>query len=137
MPADPLTKTPPVSRPLPEKLFFDYIKSNDFRVIHADGAFGGLTPQGLVFVTLYAERPPIPTRIGYTVAQDGQGHIKLGDELKEERVCRDGIVRDLEVGVMMSVAVAESLRDWLSVRIAQARETFETAPAAQEGEDTK
>ena len=42
---------------------FDFIKSEYFRVIHADGALGGPTPQGLVHMAFYSERPPIPRRM--------------------------------------------------------------------------
>ena len=34
--------------------------SSDFREIHVDGAYGGLTPRGLINLNFYAERAPIP-----------------------------------------------------------------------------
>jgi hypothetical protein len=128
--ADPTPPRPSPSLPLPDKLFFDYIKSPQFRVVHADGAFGGLTPTGYVFVTLYTQRPPIPTRIAHAVRRNEQGQIKLGEEITEERVCRDGVVRDVEVGVVMDLTVATALRDWLNIRIEQGHELMEAAAAA-------
>ena len=55
---------PDVSSP-PKKqtkiLKADYIKSNLFRVVVADGAFGGLTPRGNIHIDFWSERRAIPT----------------------------------------------------------------------------
>ena len=77
---------------------FDYIKSQNFRVIHMDGALGGLTPNGHIHMSLYSERPPIPRRMVYPLAE-GQ----LGEEIKDERVTRDAIVREVDIDVMMTI----------------------------------
>ena len=48
------SKSPPK---LPKELEFDFIgKSNFFRAIRADGAFGGLAPNGVLHMALYSER---------------------------------------------------------------------------------
>jgi hypothetical protein len=39
-----------------------YIKSKDFRVIYAEGAWGGPSPHGMIAFSLYNERPPIPIK---------------------------------------------------------------------------
>ena len=39
---------------------FHFIKSQTYATYHVDGAYGGLTPRGLVSVALYNERFPIP-----------------------------------------------------------------------------
>lgn len=97
---------------LPSSVTFNYIKSNYFRVIHADGAFGGFTPKGEMFFSLYSERPTIPD---VTVQPIENG--RLGAEIIEQRRGTEGILREVEVGVVMDVAVAKALVTWLEERI--------------------
>ena len=96
----------------PTEVAFDYIKSNFFRVIHADGAFGGLGPSGSIHMALYNERQAIPTQTVY--ALEGIG---LGPEIKGKRKGREGLVREVEVDVIMSAEQARALRTWLTDKI--------------------
>ncbi len=98
----------------PERINFHFVKSADYRVIHVDGAHGGITPHGFVQMTLYAERQPIPQRTTHEVSS-GQ----VGDELTDERLGRDGPVRECEVTAILSLPTATALRDWLEKRIEQ------------------
>ena len=97
------------------KVAFDYIKSQYFRVIHADGAIGSITPNGLIHFALYSERPAIPRRLVQPVSEDGQ----LGDPIESETESRDSIIREMDVDVMMTLEVAVLVRNWLSERIDQ------------------
>jgi hypothetical protein len=91
---------------------FHYVKSNYFRVIHGDGAFGGLTPRGELFLSIYSERAPLPDVTVQAIEND-----QLGPEIIEQRKVSDGIVREMEVGIVMDLAVAKSLIDWLTKRV--------------------
>ncbi len=97
---------------LPSSVIFNYIKSNYFRVVHADGAMGGFTPRGHLFVSLYSERAPLPD-VTVQAVENGQ----LGQEIVEQRKSTEGILRELEVGVVMDLNVAKSLATWLKERI--------------------
>src|SRR5262245_55399559 len=99
---------------LPKEVEFDFIKSNFFRVIRADGAFGGLAPNGVLHMALYSERHPIPTK---TVHKIDAG--KLGPELRERRQTRKAIVREVEIDVAMDIQQAIVLRNWLDEKITQ------------------
>ena len=57
--------------PTPGELRFDYIKGNHFRVVHADGVFGGVTHHGKVWATVWSERGAIPTQTVFTVTSRG------------------------------------------------------------------
>ena len=92
-----------------------YVKSSGFRVIHADGAIGGVTPKAFIHFALYNERASLPTRAEQRIGEDGklQPHeVKKGGQ---------GITRELEVDVLMNLSAAESLRDWLDERIGELR----------------
>ena len=102
----------PGEQTAPKRVKFDFIKSSCFRVIHVDGMFGGPTGQGNIAMTVFSERSPIPKQVVHPVTAQG-----LGEELKEERVSRDAIVREAEACVMLSLPVAESMREWLDRHI--------------------
>ena len=92
-----------------EKISFDYLKSQSFRVVHADGAIGGITPSGCIHFSLYSERPAIPQRQTFLLNEDGS----LGQPITEETIVRAAIVRELDVDVVMNIEVARSLSVWL------------------------
>ena len=95
------------------RVAFDYIKSQHFRVIRADGAIGGLTPTGGIHFALYTERHPIPRRLVHQVDEGG-----LGAALPNETVSRDAIVREMDVDVFLTIDVARSLYQWLGEKMA-------------------
>ena len=97
------------------KVKFHYIKGNFFRVVHMDGVFGGLSPSGDIFASVFSQRPPIPTLTVQSVKETGE----LGDELMSERAVRDGLVREIEIGLVMRPEVAEQLIKWLQERVDQ------------------
>ena len=105
-------KTTKSNTPKPH-INFHYIKANQFRVIHADGVHGGLHPRGNIQMSFFSERVPIPKRVSHEIDEDG----KLGKEIVSERETRDGIVREVEVGVVMGVSEARSLVKWLQQKI--------------------
>ena len=90
---------------------FDYIKSNFFRVIRADGAIGGPTPQGHLHLAFYSERAAMPRRVIHELKDDNTlGAVR-------ETQSRDSMIRELDVDVFLSFGVAESLHEWLGEQI--------------------
>lgn len=104
-------KGPGNSSTRPSEVEFHYIKSNFFRVIRADGAIGGITPQGNVHMALFSERAAIPQKIVFGVDAAG----RLGEELGREG--KNGIVREMEVDVVLDKSAAISLIKWLGEKI--------------------
>jgi len=94
---------------LPDAINFDYIKSGQFRVIHADGAFFALTTQGGLTISFFSERQPIPRRVTHKLNADGS----LGDEIVDQRVVRDAVIRDTEFAVTMTMETAKRVKDKL------------------------
>jgi hypothetical protein len=102
---------------LPAEVAFDYIKSNQFRVIAADGAFGGLSPNGReIRMALFNERRPIPRKTVHPVTADGT----LGAEDLNRRETRQAFVREIEVDVVLDLETAAILHTWLGDKIQQA-----------------
>ncbi|MBX3147258.1 MAG: hypothetical protein KF785_10860, partial [Gemmatimonadales bacterium] len=63
-------------------------------------------------INLYSERPALPTYIEYSV--DGK---KLGEEDQSKRVSRDGIIREVEVGAVLSPRAARAIIVWLGIQL--------------------
>lgn len=95
------------------KISFDYLKSQFFRVLHADGAIGGITPSGCIHCSFYSERQAIPQRQTFMLNEDGS----LGQPIAEETLVRAAIVRELDVDIVMNIDVARSLVVWLGQQI--------------------
>jgi len=92
----------------PSTVKFHLVKGNFFRVIHADGVIGGITPGREIFLSLFSERGAIPQLIEQAINADGS----LGAEIK--RSGKEGIVREIEIGVMLNAKTAKLIADWLS-----------------------
>lgn len=107
---------------------YHYIKSRFFRVVHADGAYGGLTAQGNIHVAMYNERRAIPR----TVIREIEG-----DELGPEKIvdARAGVVRELEVDVVMGISTARSLHQWLGDKIESWEKMFGEAGMSGQPKD--
>jgi hypothetical protein len=103
---------------LPEEINFDYIKSGQFRVVHADGAFFALTTQGGLTISFFSERQPIPRRVTHKLNTDGT----LGDEIVDQRVVRDAVIRDTEFAVTMTMDTAKRIKDKLEEMLKRVEE---------------
>ena len=97
------------------QITFDYIKSNHFRVVHADGAIGGVAAGGYIHMALFSERGAIPQQLVFAVDEKG----RLGDEVS--RTERGTLIREVEVDVMMDEPSASALHRWLGDKIEELR----------------
>jgi hypothetical protein len=113
MSEDKTPKTSADTGTQPKKIRFHYLKNSAFRTIHADGVFGGVTPRLLIAATFFNERHPLPDQTVQVISDEGV----LGDEVVEERIVRDGLVRELEANIVMDVALAKTLVKWLTDKI--------------------
>lgn len=106
--AEPPT-SPDVSVP------FHYLKSNHFRVVFAEGAVGGPTPRGHLAFALYNERQAIPrqTAIDFKDMQPSPERYVEG---------RQGMVREVEVEVIMDVTAAEAFHEWFGNKLDEMKE---------------
>jgi hypothetical protein len=93
-----------------ELIVFEYIKSNFFRVIHADGAIGGITPEGNLHLAFFSDRPAIPKMQVHKRNPDGS----LGNMLNEHTIVRPGIIREMDIDVVISPDAARSLISWIN-----------------------
>ena len=93
------------------KLQISYKESPHYRVVHANGAYGGVSPLGELVMALYSERMQFPGRA--VIRFDGNG-VPSPEEFQIDQ----GVVREIEVGVMLDLKSAKSLAEWLDQKIA-------------------
>ncbi len=90
----------------------EFERSPSYRLVTADGAWGGPTPRGHILVNFFVDVPVAPLSVTHRVTEDGQ----LGAELVRTPATGEGsprVSREFEVGVLLSPEDAESVARWL------------------------
>lgn len=101
---------------------FFYEKGSLFRVIHVDGAHGGIAPSGkYLAMSLFSERRPIPQEQVFEIQDDGRLSNRPSDSKS-----REGVFREVEVCAMMDLSVARALHDWLGARLKEHEEIMKS-----------
>jgi hypothetical protein len=96
-----------------EKIEFHYLKSPDFKSFYATGAYGGISPNGLISMAYYVERSPIPRKTVYNLEENG----KIGKELTELVESKNGIIREVDCNILFDIGTARNIRSWLDNHI--------------------
>ena len=105
----------------PDQITFDFVRSPFFRVVHSNGAWGGITPHQELSVTFYSERLSLPHHITHELTPKG-----LGPEVS--RAVKTNIQRECEVEVLMSMEEAVNLHTWLGDKIEEWRKVGLSIP---------
>lgn len=124
------TQEPEVPSKDQEEVKFRYVKSNFFRVIHADGAWGGLSPRGDIHISFYNERVGIPDSSSFMIAD---GEIVKPEEFKHS----SRLVREVEADVVVDLTTAKSLRAWLTHKIEALESLIKEAQEEEANKDDK
>lgn len=96
---------------IPKQISVHYIKTSSYRTYYIDGIFGGLTPSGKIYAELFLQRQVTPQIVEQKLKSNGE----LGEII--QRIGKQGIVREIESGIIMDVKTAEIIRDWLDTKI--------------------
>ncbi len=90
-----------------------FVKSSQFRVIHASGVWYGGDSQQNLHLTFFNERGPIPKKLVLNLNEQG---IVVSEDTAQ-RESKEGIVRELEVDVILSLQAALELYKTLGENI--------------------
>lgn len=88
---------------LPKITFYNKIGST-FRQVHVDGAFGGISPKGLLNLNFFSERFAIPKQTEYVIKEDNSL-----DKIKDSDDSKEGVIREYEFGVLLNLEAAKRL----------------------------
>lgn len=105
---------------------FQFVNSAHCRVIHVDGAWGGIGPGRMINMSIFSERRPTPNWIDL----DMDSSSGIAEE--SQRDIFDGITREIEAHLVFSVATAQKLRDWLNEKIDDIERVEEEIRKSQE-----
>ena len=93
---------------------FKYIFEDSYNPVYVNGAQGGINPQGEIVINFYLERLALPTSQTHEVKEDG----RLGEMIASEPAdLGQSFVRVIKNGVVLNLAAAKSIHDWLGQNI--------------------
>lgn len=105
--------TPPgVADDRPDTIDIIHSKAEDYRKVHANGSRGGLQPRSDFRMDLILDYRADPERESFEVLEDGS----TADEPKSIEG-EDAIIREKQVGVMMSPNHAFSVGAWMLAQL--------------------
>ena len=117
---DSNSESPPIGV---QQLPVHFIKSTCFRVIHANGVWYGGDGQGNLHMTFFNERNPIPKTLVLNVDQNG---TVVGETQRESKI---GIVREMEVDIVLSFTVALEIYRTLGENLKSIQENIKNQTA--------
>jgi hypothetical protein len=106
---------------------FDYVKSNYYRVVHADGISGGITPNGDISMSLWSEVSSFPDSIEYSFGTENEESILSITQ-------QDSFIREVEASFIINPETAKIMIEWLKSQI---NEVEELEDEVSEEEDSK
>jgi hypothetical protein len=100
------------------KVRFRFNKTPEYKIISANGAYGGMTPRGTFLLHFFNEYAPIP--VAEVVDIDEKGTIKKAQPIRDQGDVEFGkpvYVRDLVIGISMPPEQAVSLANFILERV--------------------
>ncbi len=94
--------------------------SPNYRSMHVDGAFGGITTRGYISLSFYAERNAIPKTTEFNVVENKLEKLRDTGGLT-------GILREFEAGIYMDLNAAKELKKFLDDRITELENLIQTS----------
>lgn len=98
------------------KIEFHYQKTSQYRGVHADGFWGGPTPRGILAVSFFSERQPIPRHAERPVVSESGATATLGPEVVTDAL--EGVVRQIETTIYMDLRTLQEFYSWLGPHVA-------------------
>ena len=101
----------------------EFDRSPNYRLLPADGAWGGPTPRGHILVNFFVDVPAAPLSVTHGLTEDGQ----LGPEVDRSPASQENrprVSREFEVGVLLSPDDAEGVARWLLDQVELIRGNF-------------
>ena len=112
----------------PTQLLFTYQKSNYFRMVHVDGVHGGIGPTGrYIHMSAFSERRTLPKEHLHLIGADGT----LESE-PVQTVDIGGVFREVECCLVMDIAVAAVIHNWLGQKLAEHKELLDATKRLRE-----
>jgi hypothetical protein len=115
-----------------KKVKFKFNKTPEYRILFANGAYGGVTPRGNFLLHFFNEYSPVPT--SEVIVLGDKGEVKQAQAIREQGESEFGkpvYVRDLVVGISMPADQAVSVANFILERVKMAKDRIEEAKRSQ------
>ncbi len=105
--------------PRVHKVRFNYELATDYRIIHATGAVGGITPSGNLKLDLYTEFGFSPDKDEWILNPDGTLNEQVVSPQATEII---EVIRQKQAGIVIGIDEAENIAKWLLEKVKEAKE---------------
>ncbi len=119
---------PPPIDPAQGRVTFNFEKSQDYRVVAASGAWGGITPQGDFFLDFFADHWATPNQVVHEIEPNGS----LGKEVRRDPPHALSATRTRQVGVVLTLEQAHILSEFVRGKIEAFKAAREVASQVEE-----
>lgn len=104
------------------KIEFAFKTHPDYRIVSANGVWGGITTRGDLKMDFLVEYRATPHKVTNVIGSDS----KVGDEIsREPEDIREGkpvvVTRELQCGVLLSIEHAETIANWMLEKVKLAK----------------
>ena len=117
---------------LPKKVKFVYKQPDDYKIVYANGIYGGPTPRGEFKFDLFHEYGPAPESELHYVKEDGSVGGKVESEASVEEAI---VIRERKIGVVMELRHAKNIASWMLTKIQEIEERREELIEEEANED--
>lgn len=100
------------AKKMPSELRFVFTRALDYKIIPANGVWGGVTPRGDFRMEFFIEHTTDPKEITQKINPDG----RLG-EIIQRKGDGETLTREITGAVLMTVEQAENIANWIKERI--------------------
>jgi hypothetical protein len=120
--------------PLPKTVRFIYTKSDDHKVIYANGIHGGITLQGEVTFDLFLEQRLATKAEIHSIKEDGTlgPRTKTEPEIEPPEQGQAIVIREKMIGVVLCRDAAENIANWILSKVKQIDDNIKQSTAVEE-----
>ena len=104
----------------PQKVRFNYKKADDYRIIFANGAYGGFTPRKELMFHFFHEYKETPETEVMAIGEDGSP-VPIRKDIPEEIE----MTRELKVGIVLTIEEAFSIGRWMLDKVEEFKKAAE------------
>ena len=108
----------------PDEISIEWEYDKNYRMVPANGMWGGITPRGDLRIDFFVESMPVPDSGAGKLLNDGSGRYTERQEASEKVT----VVRQIQVGVMVPSQQVQSFMRWFQDKAQKVKASKEIQP---------
>ena len=110
---------------LPETVKFAYTEAPDYKIIYANGVYGGLTGKDELRFDFFQEFRPAPSEEVHEITEEGKPGLLVSEDRDAQQL---ELIREKQINVVMTISAAKALYKWLEDKL----ETYDALMEAKQ-----